>query len=135
MDQWPFAFFSGKFVWTNGAESSSKVSPETGSGPWMALPNFHFFFSLRSCRSLSVNSLMFRREIWQEFCWIFSCPQTKGSKNSGQFRSIFRKKFVAQTKNISCEIRSVWLKGKVHSFLGFIAFLWHAPKKSSASKM
>ena len=34
----PFALFSGKLVWTNGAESSSKVSLETGIGPWMALP-------------------------------------------------------------------------------------------------
>ena len=31
--------FQRKFVWTNGDESSSKVSPETGIGPWMALPN------------------------------------------------------------------------------------------------
>ena len=30
--------FLGKFVWTNGPESSSKVSPYTGIGPWMALP-------------------------------------------------------------------------------------------------
>ena len=29
--------FLGKFVWTNGSESSSKVSPYTGIGPWMAL--------------------------------------------------------------------------------------------------
>ena len=37
----PFALFSGKFVWTNGAEGSSKVSPTlvTGIGPWMALPS------------------------------------------------------------------------------------------------
>ena len=27
----------GKFIWTNGLESSSKVSPYTGIGPWMAL--------------------------------------------------------------------------------------------------
>ena len=39
-----FALFSGKFVWTNGAESSSKVSPETGIGPWMALPNMGRLF-------------------------------------------------------------------------------------------
>ena len=32
--------FLGKFVWTNGPESSSKVSPYTGIGPWMALPRF-----------------------------------------------------------------------------------------------
>ena len=31
--------FLGKFVWTNGPESSSKVSPYTGIGPWMALPS------------------------------------------------------------------------------------------------
>ena len=28
--------FLGKFVWTNGPESFSKVSPYTGIGPWMA---------------------------------------------------------------------------------------------------
>ena len=27
--------FLGKFIWTNGPESSSKVSPYTGIGPWM----------------------------------------------------------------------------------------------------
>ena len=32
--------FLGKFVWTNGPESSSKVSPYTGIGPWMALPSY-----------------------------------------------------------------------------------------------
>ena len=26
----PLSLFSGKFVWTNGTESWSKVSPETG---------------------------------------------------------------------------------------------------------
>ena len=31
--------FLGKFVWTNGPESFSKVSPYTGNGPWMALPS------------------------------------------------------------------------------------------------
>ena len=31
--------FLGKFVWTNGPESSSQVSRYTGSGPWMALPS------------------------------------------------------------------------------------------------
>ena len=31
--------FLGKFVWTNGPESSSRVSPYTGIGPWMALPS------------------------------------------------------------------------------------------------
>ena len=31
--------FQGRYVWTNGPESSSKVSPETGVGPWTALPS------------------------------------------------------------------------------------------------
>ena len=30
--------FLGKFVWTHAPENSSKVSPYTGIGPWMALP-------------------------------------------------------------------------------------------------
>ena len=36
----PFALFSKKIVWTNGAESSSKVSPEAGVGPppWSVVP-------------------------------------------------------------------------------------------------
>ena len=34
----PYLFLA-KFVWTNGPESSSKVSPYIGIGPWMALPN------------------------------------------------------------------------------------------------
>ena len=34
----PFgALLSGKSVWTTGAESLSKVSPQIGLGPWMAL--------------------------------------------------------------------------------------------------
>ena len=33
--------FLGKFVWTNGPESSFKVSPYTGIGPWMALPSLN----------------------------------------------------------------------------------------------
>ena len=32
----PYLFLA-KFVWTNGPESSSKVSPYTDIGPWMAL--------------------------------------------------------------------------------------------------
>ena len=31
--------FLGKIVWTNGPESSSKVYPYTGIGPWTALPS------------------------------------------------------------------------------------------------
>ena len=31
--------FLGNFVWINGPESSSKVSPYTGIGPWTALPS------------------------------------------------------------------------------------------------
>ena len=34
----PLPLFSLKFVWTNGPKSSPKVSPETGIGPWIALP-------------------------------------------------------------------------------------------------
>ena len=41
MDQFLVALscLQGKSSWTNGPESSSEVSPETGVGPWMALPN------------------------------------------------------------------------------------------------
>ena len=31
--------FRGESVWTDGAESLSKVVRETSIGPWMALPN------------------------------------------------------------------------------------------------
>ena len=34
----PYLFLR-KFVWTNDPESSSKVSPYTGIGPWMAIPS------------------------------------------------------------------------------------------------
>ena len=37
MDQSLGPLFSGKYVWTSGPESSSKVLPEIGIGPWMAL--------------------------------------------------------------------------------------------------
>ena len=37
--------FLGKFVWTNGPEKPSKVSPYTGIGPWMALPSHGCFHS------------------------------------------------------------------------------------------
>ena len=43
MDRGPIigpCLFLGKLVWTNGPESSSRVSPYTGVGPWMALPRF-----------------------------------------------------------------------------------------------
>ena len=36
MDQSLGALFSGKYVWTNGRESLSKVSSEIDIGPWMA---------------------------------------------------------------------------------------------------
>ena len=39
MDQSLVHTYSCKFIWTNGPESSSKVSPYTGIGPWMALPS------------------------------------------------------------------------------------------------
>ena len=38
------------------------------------------------------------REIWREFCGIFSDPQNKGSKNRGKLRSIFREKIRASKK-------------------------------------
>ena len=39
----PYLFLR-KFVWTNGPESSSKVSPYTGIGPWIALPSLGIFW-------------------------------------------------------------------------------------------
>ena len=48
MDQSLVHTFSlGKFAWTNGRESSSKVSPYTGICPWMAFPRY-FLSSLRA---------------------------------------------------------------------------------------
>ena len=35
--------FLGKFRWTNDPESSSRVSPYTGIGPWMAIPRWVSF--------------------------------------------------------------------------------------------
>ena len=35
----PYLFLVGQFVWTNGPESPSKVSPYAGIGPWMAFPS------------------------------------------------------------------------------------------------
>ena len=46
--------FLGKFVWANGPESSSKVSPYTGIGPWMALPRSYTQWpSLKTLTSLN----------------------------------------------------------------------------------
>ena len=39
MDQSLAALLWGKSEWTKGPESSSKVSRETGIGPWMAPPS------------------------------------------------------------------------------------------------
>ena len=44
--------FLGKFVWTNGPESSSKVSPYTGIGPWMAFPSLSVKILVRMVRLL-----------------------------------------------------------------------------------
>ena len=63
-------------------------------------------FSLRSCRSSSVNLLYFWGEIWREVCGIFSGLQNKGSKHLGKIRSIFTEKIRASTKNIFCQLRS-----------------------------
>ena len=57
----PYLFLQ-KFVWTNGPEGSSKVSPYTGIGPWMALP----------------------RKFGAKFG---TKIRDKNSKNSGNFRS------------------------------------------------
>ena len=38
MDQSLRALFLREYVWTHDPESSSKVFPETGIGPWMVLP-------------------------------------------------------------------------------------------------
>ena len=38
--------FPGKSVWTNGAESLSKVPHETGPSPWMALPRVGHVISI-----------------------------------------------------------------------------------------
>ena len=55
--------FLGKFVWTNSSESSSKVSPYTGIGPWMALPS-------------NYTNYIFRVGNFMIFWWIF--PQVWG---------------------------------------------------------
>ena len=61
-------------------------------------------FSLRSCRSSSVNFLNFSQGnlvgnlagiLWG----FFLTHRTKAQKNRGKFRSIFRKKFVARKKS------------------------------------
>ena len=57
------------------------------------------FFSLRSCKSLSVIfhvSQGIFYDIWREFCGIFSDPQRQGSNIAGNISEYFRKKFVAQ---------------------------------------
>ena len=53
------------------------------------IENKYYWFSWRSCRSSSVNFFLIfgreiLREIWREFCGIFSDPQNKGSKISGK---------------------------------------------------
>ena len=66
------------------------------------------FFSLHSCRSLSVNFIfifIFCREIWRESCGIFLTHRTKAQKFWGIFRSIFRKK-ICSSKKLSCKIHS-----------------------------
>ena len=75
------------------------VSAATPTGTKLAIS-----FSLRSCRSSSVNFLnIFRREIlWGNLArilWDFSDPQNRGSKIRGKFQSIFGRKFVALPKS------------------------------------
>ena len=47
--------FLGKFAWTNGPESSSKVSPYTGIGPWMALPSGEHLGNEKSAQNCQPN--------------------------------------------------------------------------------
>ena len=54
--------FLGKFVWTNGPESSSKISPYTGIGPWMALPSE---FILGTAKTVTVVLIEFpQNNLW-----------------------------------------------------------------------
>ena len=64
-----------------------------------------FKFSLRSCRSSSVDFFYFSQgnwkiwwEIWREFSGIFLTHRTKAQKFRGKFRSIFRKKIRGSKK-------------------------------------
>ena len=67
----------------------------------MKIGTHNCIFSLRSCRSSSVNSFwILGRDFWREFCCIFSDPQNKGSRISGKFRSIFCEKIRASKKII-----------------------------------
>ena len=56
--------FLGKFVWTNGPESSSKVSPYTGIGPCMALPSWCGLPGRHSC-GVCIES----HQTWKIFSW------------------------------------------------------------------
>ena len=64
--------FLGKFVWTNGPESSSKVSPYTGIGPWMALPS----------NATQKQKGFRRRRLPGAFCWEFA---KRGAKRIVRF--------------------------------------------------
>ena len=56
--------FSGKSVWTNGAERLPKVSPETGIGPWMALPSKRGLHTTNGRRPGATSR--------QRACWLWS---------------------------------------------------------------
>ena len=62
--------FLGKFIWTNGPESSSKVSPHTGIGPWMALASESLLQTSPSGTLLSrkrFNRNLVRTGVWRGF--------------------------------------------------------------------
>ena len=78
---WCLVFWSDS-VWTNGPESSSKVSSETGIGPWMALPSSvpNYQGVRRSVRVSPQNSRPHAPE----------CPRSRGQKlNANIFFSNF----------------------------------------------
>ena len=55
--------FPPKFVWTNGAQSSLKVSVLTGLGPWSDLPWFTHAWEKADFGPAARNRKMIRRTI------------------------------------------------------------------------
>ena len=64
------------------------------------------FFSLRSCRSSSVNFFKIFAGKFGKFGGIFLTHRIKAQKFRGKLRSIFRKKIRSSKKNLSCKIHS-----------------------------
>ena len=89
----PHLFFLVEFVWTNGPESSSKVSPCTGIGPWMALPSLSLSefteFAQNSVSSLlpNISTSDFQSEVGEVFGKIGGeLPAKFGRRFSSFFR-------------------------------------------------